>query len=160
MAFCPPSCVIPSCASVPQFGMGSAGASGGSFGGASPGGLAGLGLCGRGLGGGLQEGSMGGLAGGHLGGGVSSGELVTLAGINPQPINQISPAEVMIQPPPYVLTIPGAILSASFDPVTIGGNTPSAAPGSGILRRALAIGSRLLVGRNPQGGVGGLEGLL
>ncbi|KAG8146937.1 hypothetical protein E2320_014024, partial [Naja naja] len=143
MAFCPPSCTIPSCCSTPQFGLGSAGA----FGSAPAGGL---GLGGRGLGGGLQVGSMGGLQGG----GISSGELGTLSGIVPQPINQIPPAEVVIQPPSFVVTIPGPILSASCDPVAIGGNTPCAAPGSGILGRPLAPSRGLLGGRNLQGGRG------
>uniref|UniRef100_A0A8C6XRP7 Uncharacterized protein n=1 Tax=Naja naja TaxID=35670 RepID=A0A8C6XRP7_NAJNA len=84
MAFCPPSCIIPSCCSTPQFGLGS----------------------------------------------------------------------VVIQPPSFVVTIPGPILSASCDPVAIGGNTPCAAPGSGILGRPLAPSRGLLGGRNLQGGRG------
>ncbi|ETE57515.1 Keratin, type II cytoskeletal 3, partial [Ophiophagus hannah] len=152
MALCPPTYVIPSCASTPQFGLGSAGAS------------AGLGLGGRGLGGGLQGGSisglqggsMGGLGGGLLGGGVSSGELGTLSGIVPQPINQIPPAEIVIQPPSFIVTIPGPILSASSDPVAIGGNTPCAAPGSRILGRPSAPSRGLLGGRNLQEGRGNI----
>ncbi|ETE57516.1 Claw keratin, partial [Ophiophagus hannah] len=113
-----------------------------------------LGRLGRRLGGGLQGGSMSGLGGGLLGGGVSSGELGTLSGITPQAINQIPPAEIVIQPPSFIVTIPGPILSASCDPVAIGGNTPCAAPGSGILGRPSALSRGLLGGRNLQGGRG------
>uniref|UniRef100_A0A8C6XRK5 Uncharacterized protein n=1 Tax=Naja naja TaxID=35670 RepID=A0A8C6XRK5_NAJNA len=59
----------------------------------------------------------------------SSGSLGTLDGIIPSCINQIPPAEVVLQPPSCVVTIPGPILSASCEPVAVGGNTPCAPAG-------------------------------
>ncbi|XP_066466536.1 uncharacterized protein [Tiliqua scincoides] len=123
MASCGPTCTIPSCASIPVVGLGSAGIR------ANYGRGLGYGNLGSGYGG-LGYGSgAGALA---FGGSTSSGELGTLAGVIPQPINQIPPSEVVIQPPPSVVTIPGAILSASCEPVSVGGITPTAIGGSGI----------------------------
>uniref|UniRef100_A0A670Z3F7 Uncharacterized protein n=1 Tax=Pseudonaja textilis TaxID=8673 RepID=A0A670Z3F7_PSETE len=79
----------------------------------------------------------------------------TSPGANVSCINQTPPSEVMIQPPPpppVVVTIPGPILSASCDPVAVGGNTPCAAPGSGILGRISGLSRGLLGGRTLQGG--------
>uniref|UniRef100_A0A670JVR6 Keratin n=1 Tax=Podarcis muralis TaxID=64176 RepID=A0A670JVR6_PODMU len=45
--------------------------------------------------------------------------------------NRLAAPEVVIQPPPSVLTIPGPILSASCEPVSVGGNTPCAVGGYG-----------------------------
>uniref|UniRef100_A0A8C6XS94 Uncharacterized protein n=1 Tax=Naja naja TaxID=35670 RepID=A0A8C6XS94_NAJNA len=72
----------------------------------------------------------------------TSGSLGTLAGVNPQPINQIPPSEVTIQPPSVVVTIPGPILSASCEPVAVGGNTPCAPGGIGRLGAGY-LGGRL-----------------
>ncbi|XP_013927538.1 PREDICTED: uncharacterized protein LOC106553537 [Thamnophis sirtalis] len=104
MALCGPSCALPSSASIPTVGFGSAGLGG---------------LASRGLGLGpfpLAE---------------SSGSLGTLEGIIPSCINQIPPSEVTIQPPPVVVTIPGPILSASCEPVAVGGHNPCAPGGLG-----------------------------
>ncbi|KAG8146939.1 hypothetical protein E2320_014028 [Naja naja] len=123
MAYCGPACAVPSCASTPAVGFGSAGA--------------------RGLGWGLGYGGLGyGLGYGYGGGALAetSGSLGTLAGVNPQPINQIPPSEVTIQPPSVVVTIPGPILSASCEPVAVGGNTPCA-PG-GIKKLCKHLGYR------------------
>ncbi|XP_025031150.1 feather keratin-like [Python bivittatus] len=99
---CPiPSCAIPSCASCPSVGFG-------------PGGL-----------GGLASRSFG------LPSGQPASSLGTLEGVTPSCINQIPAAEVVIQPPPVIVTLPGPILSASCDPVAVGGNTPCAAGGYG-----------------------------
>ncbi|XP_058016617.1 feather keratin B-4-like [Ahaetulla prasina] len=108
MPYCGPSCAVPSCASAPVIGLGSAGC-----------GPWGYGY--RGLGYGYGAGALA----------ESSGSLGTLAGVIPSCINQIPASEVTIQPPSVVVTIPGPILSASCEPVAVGGNTPCAAGGFG-----------------------------
>ncbi|KAJ6652045.1 hypothetical protein lerEdw1_015467 [Lerista edwardsae] len=65
----------------------------------------------------------------------TSASLGTLEGVIPSCINQIPASEVVIQPPPCVVTIPGPILSASCEPTAVGGNTPCAVGGSGIAYR-------------------------
>ncbi|KAL7978032.1 hypothetical protein Chor_005019 [Crotalus horridus] len=114
MAYCGPACAVPSCASAPVVGFGSAGS--------------------KGLGCGLGYGGLGyGLGYGYGAGALAetSGSLGTLAGVIPSCINQIPPSEIVIQPPAVVVTIPGPILSASCDPVAVGGNTPCAPGGFG-----------------------------
>nr|XP_028566791.1 cuticle protein 64-like [Podarcis muralis] len=124
MAHCGPSCAVPSCASTPTVGFGSAALG-------RRGGL-GYGLGGLGYGyGGLGYG-YGGLGYGY-GGAERAANLGVLDGVIPSCVNQIPPAEVVIQPPPSVLTIPGPILSASCEPLSVGGNTPCAVSGSGIV---------------------------
>ncbi|KAK9391007.1 hypothetical protein NXF25_018337 [Crotalus adamanteus] len=105
MAFCGPSCAIPSSASIPSVGFGSAGL------GALP--PRGLGLS-------------------PFPSAESSGSLGTLDGVIPSCINQIPPSEVTIQPSAVVVTIPGPILSASCEPVAVGGNTPCAPSRQGL----------------------------
>lgn len=131
MTSCGPACTVPSCASSPVVGFGSAGLGLGSgafgYGGLGSGNL---GYGGLGWGAGLSSG----YGSGALGvGSTTSGQLGTLAGIVPQPINQIPAAEVVIQPPASIVTIPGPILSASCEPVSVGGNTPCAVGGSGVV---------------------------
>ncbi|KAJ6651900.1 hypothetical protein lerEdw1_015944 [Lerista edwardsae] len=140
MTSCGPACTVPSCASSPVVGFGSAGLGVGSralgIGGLAYGGLGygGLGYGSLGYGG-LGYGSLGGGAGLGLGygsgalvgGSTSSGELGTLAGVVPQPINQIPASEVVIQPPASIVTIPGPILSASCTSKLVG--WPSSCPG-------------------------------
>ncbi|XP_029139458.1 chorion class A protein L11-like [Protobothrops mucrosquamatus] len=135
MAYCGPACAVPSCASAPVVGFGSAGSKGLGCG-------LGYGGYGLGYGGGLGYGwgqgwghGYGGLGYG-LGYGYGSGALVessrslgTLAGVIPSCINQIPASEVTIQPPAVVVTLPGPILSASCEPVAVGGNTPCAPGG-------------------------------
>ncbi|KAL7978015.1 hypothetical protein Chor_005002 [Crotalus horridus] len=120
MPYCGPSCAVPSCASAPVVGFGSAGSKGLGCG---------LGYAGLGYGYGLGYGH--GLGYGYGAGALAetSGSLGTLAGVIPSCINQVPPSEVTIQPPAVVVTIPGPILSASCDPVTVGGNTPCAPGG-------------------------------
>lgn len=123
MASCGPTCAIPSCSSIPVVGLGSASIR------ANYGRGLGYGNLGSGYGG-LGYGSgAGALA---FGSSTSSGELGTLEGVIPQPINQIPPSEVVIQPPAFIVTIPGPILSASCEPISVGGITPTAIGGSGI----------------------------
>ncbi|KAL7978030.1 hypothetical protein Chor_005017 [Crotalus horridus] len=110
MSYCGPSCAVPSCASAPVVGFGSAGSR-----------CLGYGGLGYGLGYGY---GASGLA-------TSSGSLGTLTGVIPSCINQVPPSEVTIKPPAFVITIPGPILSASCDPVAVGGNTPCAPGGVG-----------------------------
>ncbi|XP_070622161.1 shematrin-like protein 2 [Erythrolamprus reginae] len=121
MAYCGPACAVPSCASAPSVGFGACGSKGLGWG---YGGL-GYGL-GHGLGYGLGYGR--GLGYGYGAGALaeSSRSLGTLAGVIPNCINQVPPSEVTIQPPAVVVTIPGPILSASCEPVAVGGNTPCA----------------------------------
>ncbi|KAF7238333.1 Feather keratin 3 [Varanus komodoensis] len=103
MACCPPSCVIP--CSTPSIGIGSCG-------------------IGSGYGGGF------GYSGFGYGGGVSSTSLGMTSGAPASCISQIPPSEVVIQPSPCVITMPGAILSSSCEPMTVGGYSPCAS-GSG-----------------------------
>ncbi|XP_066466530.1 chorion class B protein B.L1-like [Tiliqua scincoides] len=162
MANCGPACTVPSCASTPVVGLGSGGyrGLGWGYGGLGYGGL-GWGYGGLGYGG-LGYGGLGygGLGYGYGSGGQveTSGNLGTLAGVIPQPINQIPPSEVVIQPPPSVVTIPGAILSASCEPVSVGGNTPCAVGGSGIVGSGLYGGLGYGYGRGLYGGYGGYGG--
>ncbi|XP_066466535.1 chorion class A protein PC292-like [Tiliqua scincoides] len=123
MTSCGPACTVPSCASIPVVGLGSSGLGLGS-GGLRYGGLSY---------GGLGSGGIGYGSGALAVGSTNSGQLGTLAGIIPQPINQIPSSEVVIQPPASIVTIPGAILSASCEPVSVGGNTPCAVGGSGVI---------------------------
>ncbi|XP_060550294.1 chorion class A protein L11-like [Pantherophis guttatus] len=114
MACCPPSCAIPSCASAPVVGLGSAGC-----------GPWGYGYRGLGLGYGYGYGYGGARFG------ESARNLGTLAGVAPSCISQIPASEVTIQPPAVVVTLPGPILSASCEPVAVGGHTPCAPGGFG-----------------------------
>uniref|UniRef100_A0ACB8G807 Uncharacterized protein n=1 Tax=Sphaerodactylus townsendi TaxID=933632 RepID=A0ACB8G807_9SAUR len=50
-------------------------------------------------------------------------------GINTSCVSQIPPSEVIIHPPPFSITIPGPILSASPEPVAVTANNPCATPG-------------------------------
>ncbi|KAM3825188.1 uncharacterized protein M6D78_016499 [Vipera latastei] len=120
MAYCGPTCAVPSCASAPVVGFGSAGSR-----------SLGYGLSSAGLGYGLGLGSGLGYGYGSAGFAESARNLGTLAGVIPNCINQIPPSEVTIQPPAVVVTIPGPILSASCEPVAVGGNTPCAPGGFG-----------------------------
>uniref|UniRef100_A0A670JZ74 Uncharacterized protein n=1 Tax=Podarcis muralis TaxID=64176 RepID=A0A670JZ74_PODMU len=82
----------------------------------------GLGL-GGGLGGGFGYGSGYG-SGALVGSGIPSASLGILSGVQPSCVNQIPPAEVVIQPPAAIVTVPGPILSASCEPVAVGGYAP------------------------------------
>ncbi|XP_060550290.1 chorion class A protein PC292-like [Pantherophis guttatus] len=127
MPYCGPSCAVPSCASAPVVGFGSAGTRGLGCGGLGYGGFGYAGLGSAGLG----YGSLG--LGYGYGAGETSGSLGTLSGIIPRPINQIPASEVTIRPPAVVVTLPGPILSASCEPVAVGGQTPCAPGGLGRL---------------------------
>ncbi|KAJ7307271.1 hypothetical protein JRQ81_009270 [Phrynocephalus forsythii] len=107
--YCGPSNAVPSCSAIPSVGFGSS-----HFG-------SGFGLGGSGFG------SLG------SGGSVSATSLGVLQGVQPQCINQLPPNEVVIQPPPLVVTVPGAIMSATPVPVQVGGVAPCAASGSGSI---------------------------
>ncbi|KAJ7307272.1 hypothetical protein JRQ81_009272, partial [Phrynocephalus forsythii] len=67
--------------------------------------------------------------------------LGVLQGIHPKCINQVPPQEASILPPPIVITLPGAILSATPIPLQIGGNAPCAVSGSGSTLGFSGIGS-------------------
>uniref|UniRef100_A0A670Z5J3 Keratin n=1 Tax=Pseudonaja textilis TaxID=8673 RepID=A0A670Z5J3_PSETE len=93
------------------------------------------------------------------GGATTAASLGIAPGASVSCINQTPSSEIVIQPsppPPVVVTIPGPILSASCDPVAVGGNTPCAAPGSGILGRISGLSRGLLGGRTLQGGRGNI----
>ncbi|XP_054829451.1 shematrin-like protein 2 [Eublepharis macularius] len=143
-----PEFTVPSVASTPTVGFGSAGLGWGGHGYGYGGlgcGYGGLGLGYKGLG--FAHGLGYGLGWGR-GPAVAetSGSLGTLAGVVPSCINQIPPAEVVIQPPPAVLTVPGPILSATGRPVKVGGNTPCAVSGSGVVGAGLYSGQGGLYG--------------
>uniref|UniRef100_A0A8D0HIE1 Uncharacterized protein n=1 Tax=Sphenodon punctatus TaxID=8508 RepID=A0A8D0HIE1_SPHPU len=84
-------------------------------------------LCGDGYGYGYGGLGLGLGLGGRFAGGVSA-LAGPLPGVNTSCVSQIPASEVVIQPPPpcFCITIPGPILSASCDPVAVGGNTPCA----------------------------------
>nr|XP_056709102.1 feather keratin B-4-like [Euleptes europaea] len=90
---CMPSCAVPSC--LPSCG---------SPCGYPVGGLSSLGSC-----------------GGVYGGAAPASSLGIVPGANIGCINQLPPSEVVIQPAPSVITVPGPILSASCDPLRVGG---------------------------------------
>nr|ABU98610.1 beta-keratin 22 [Gekko gecko] len=74
--------------------------------------------------------------------GTSASSLGVVPGVSPACINQIPPSEVMIQPPPFVLTVPGPILAASCEPVSVGGYTPCASSGSRGGARGICVPRR------------------
>ncbi|XP_042299852.1 feather keratin 2-like [Sceloporus undulatus] len=113
MPGCGPVCAIPSCASETTVGFGSRG----------------LGGYGNQVYGGFGYGGFGGLG---FGGSELASNLGVLNGIIPSCINQVPSSEVLIQPAPVVVTIPGAILSATCEPVAVGGNAPCAVSGIGL----------------------------
>ena len=111
MPICGPTNAIPSCAATPSVGFGSE-----NFG----------------FGGGLGIGGSGSLGSGRgYGGTVSAASLGVLPGVPVDGITQIPPCEAVIQPAPIVVTLPGAILSASPQGVEVGGYSPCAVPGYG-----------------------------
>ncbi|XP_003226377.3 shematrin-like protein 2 [Anolis carolinensis] len=65
---------------------------------------------------------------------TSSCCLGTVPGVVPSCITQLPASEMVIQPPAVVMTIPGPIMSASCEPIAVGGTTPCAVAGgcSGI----------------------------
>ncbi|XP_008117324.1 claw keratin [Anolis carolinensis] len=120
MANCGPASAVPSCEATPTVAFGSGGARG----------------LGRGLvsGYGSNFGYGSGLVSGYgLGGNIeSAANLGVLSGVNPSCINQIPSSEAVINPPPFVVTIPGPVLSATPEPLLVGGNTPCAVSGVGL----------------------------
>ncbi|ETE68724.1 Claw keratin, partial [Ophiophagus hannah] len=70
------------------------------------------------------------------GGATLAASLGMAPGASVSCINQIPSSEVVIQPAPLMLTIPGAILSASCEPVRVGGYTACATGPSGSSGRA------------------------
>uniref|UniRef100_A0A670ZBK5 Keratin n=1 Tax=Pseudonaja textilis TaxID=8673 RepID=A0A670ZBK5_PSETE len=64
-----------------------------------------------------------------------------LPGANVGCINQVPPSEIVIQPPPFVVTIPGPILSASCEPVAVGGYSACAGGYGGYLGGGGGLGS-------------------
>ncbi|KAJ7307275.1 hypothetical protein JRQ81_009275 [Phrynocephalus forsythii] len=118
MSHCGPRNAIPSCAAIPNVGFGSSSC-----------GFSGLGGFGCGFGG-FGTGAFGSLG---SGGSVSATSLGVLQGVQPKCINQLLPQEVVIQPPPIAMTIPGAIMSATPEPIRVGASAPCAAPGFGSI---------------------------
>uniref|UniRef100_H9GCU6 Keratin n=1 Tax=Anolis carolinensis TaxID=28377 RepID=H9GCU6_ANOCA len=62
---------------------------------------------------------------------TSSSCLGIVPGVIPSCMNQLPASEVVLQPPPVIMTIPGAVLSASCEPIAVGGTTPCAVAGGG-----------------------------
>lgn len=137
-AFCSPQFAVPFIAATPSIGFGSSGLGYGGFGHAY--GSFGLGY----------HGADYGLGWAHAPAvAETSGSLGTLEGIQPSCINQIPSAEIVVQAPPVVMTIPGPILSATGKPVMVGGITPCAISGTGVAGIGLSkfgLGSRGLLG--------------
>nr|ABU98611.1 beta-keratin 23 [Gekko gecko] len=61
--------------------------------------------------------------GGLYGGATSASSLGHTSGANVGCVGQLPPSEVVIQPAPCVLTVPGPILAASCEPLRVGGYT-------------------------------------
>nr|CAX65554.1 beta-keratin [Pantherophis guttatus] len=101
---CPPTCVIPTC--VPA---------------CSPpvcypvGGLGSLTSCGLGSG----------------GGSASAASLGLAHGASVSCVNQTPPSEIVVQPPPFNIVVPGAVLAASCEPIRVGGYTACGGGSSG-----------------------------
>ncbi|ETE68723.1 Claw keratin, partial [Ophiophagus hannah] len=91
----------------------------------------GLGSCGIGSG----------LLGYGGGGAASASSLGILPGANVGCINQIPSSEVVVQPPYFTVTIPGPILSASCEPVAVGGYSACAAGYGGYLGGGSGLGA-------------------
>ncbi|XP_016852282.2 shematrin-like protein 2 [Anolis carolinensis] len=122
MANCGLSSAVPSCEATPTVAFGSGGSR--AFG-------RGLGYgygSGFGYGSGLRSGYGYGL-GGNV---VSAASLGVLSGVIPSSINQLPPIEVVLKPAPVSLTVPGAIISATPEPVAVGGYAPCAVSGVGL----------------------------
>ncbi|XP_008117322.2 beta-keratin-related protein-like [Anolis carolinensis] len=122
MANCGPSSAVPSFEATPTVAFGSGGSRGFDR------------ALGYGYGSGFGYGS--GLRSGYgygLGGNIeSAANLGVLAGVIPSCINQLPPIEVVIKPAPVSLTVPGAIISATPEPVAVGGYAPCAVSGVGL----------------------------
>uniref|UniRef100_H9GSZ5 Keratin n=2 Tax=Anolis carolinensis TaxID=28377 RepID=H9GSZ5_ANOCA len=73
------------------------------------------------------------LGGCYGGSAAPASSLGIVPGVNPSCINQLPPSEVVIQPSPTIVTIPGPILSASCEPLAVGGYTPCASGSGGYL---------------------------
>ncbi|XP_032991960.1 shematrin-like protein 2 [Lacerta agilis] len=116
MVYCGPSCTIPSFASRPVVGFGSGYGLGCGYGGYS------------GYGGYGGYGSYGGYGGygGYGYGAEHAANLGILPGVQQSCISQLPQSEIVLQPPPINVTIPGAVLSASCEPIAVGGNTACA----------------------------------
>nr|XP_060642905.1 shematrin-like protein 2 [Anolis sagrei ordinatus] len=144
MSYYQPSCVAPSYDSTPLFGFGSSGCRVNGLGNGSLG-YGGFGYGGLGYGGyGNGSGSV-----------TSSADLGTLSGVTPNPINQLPTSECVINLSPVVVTIPGAILSSTCEPLLVDGNTPSAVGGYGL---SGGPGSSSFSGRIGSGYLGGRKG--
>nr|XP_003226382.1 PREDICTED: claw keratin [Anolis carolinensis]XP_016852281.1 PREDICTED: claw keratin [Anolis carolinensis] len=157
MANCGPSSAVPSCEAAPVVGFGSGGSR--NFG-------RGFGYgIGYGIGSGIGFGS--GIGSGYgLGGNIeSAANLGILSGVQPSCINQLPPIEVVIKPAPVAVTVPGAIMSATPEPVEVGGYAPCAVGGVGIGGSGLGSGLSSGLGSGFYGGnlggrLGGNYGLL
>lgn len=110
------TCCTPSCYPVGGLGSLKPSCGFGGFGGLGQG-LGALGSLGRGLGG------IAVAFGGSSGGGVSSSSLAINPAARVGCINQTPPSEILIQPAPVSVVIPGAILAAPCEPVRVGGYT-------------------------------------
>ncbi|XP_015270498.1 PREDICTED: uncharacterized protein LOC107113661 [Gekko japonicus] len=142
---------VPSCASAPAVGFGSAGL---GYGGLHSDTLIGAGSPSFAVPS-VASSPVVGFGSASLGhnSGVPFASLGVLSGVNRSCINQIPPAEVVVQPPPVVMTIPGPILSATGQLVFVGGNTPCAVSYGGS-------GSGLSGGSDLYGSFGALGGRL
>uniref|UniRef100_H9GCT6 Keratin n=1 Tax=Anolis carolinensis TaxID=28377 RepID=H9GCT6_ANOCA len=81
--------------------------------------------------------------GGTSGGGrsVSTRELGTVAGVTPQSVSQLPSSEVVIQPAPFIMVVPGPILSSSCEPIYVGGATSPGGGGFGGRLGSSSMGS-------------------
>ncbi|KAL7978013.1 hypothetical protein Chor_005000 [Crotalus horridus] len=75
--------------------------------------------------------------GGGGGGSITAASLGTVSGANIGCICQTPPSEILIQPSPVSITLPGPILTASCEPVRVGGYTACATGSSGRTSRSM-----------------------
>ncbi|XP_060117062.1 feather keratin B-4-like [Heteronotia binoei] len=71
-----------------------------------------------------------GSCGGYYGGATSAGCLGIVNGANVGCVTQLPPSEMLIQPPPSCVTIPGPVLSASCESVRVAGYSACVGGGS------------------------------
>ncbi|KAG8146942.1 hypothetical protein E2320_014022 [Naja naja] len=108
MSCCAPATCIPACSSPVCYPVG---------------GLGSLSSCGLGSSGMASY-------GGSAGGSISAASLGIAPGASVSCVNQTPPSEIMVQPSPFVVVLPGAILGATSEPVRVGGYTACASGSS------------------------------
>ncbi|KAG8123732.1 hypothetical protein E2320_019083 [Naja naja] len=71
--------------------------------------------------------------GSSAGGSMAAASLAIAPGASVSCVNQTPPSELLVQPSPFTVVLPGAILAATSEPVRVGGYTACASGSSGWL---------------------------